>query len=217
MDHFVTSTGLLHFFCWTETGNLLTEDGYKRLLHWKWAQKRHSFFSNVSNRRNIASRWLICDSVFRDFKLNLSTCVEVSQVLSMRKTSSRSHYDTRFLELVRPRLAVLERRDRTGVVVGGDVSLGQPCWSKISMQPLLPAFLAILMAVWPWWSLAFTSIPYCRGKQGKLSNYIHDKKDQRNCGTTGDKRATNSRPDPKTTAGTKTKTGTIVLKYWTKN
>lgn len=38
-------------------------------------------------------------------------------------------------------------------------------------------------------------------------------KHERNCGTTGDKRATDSRPDPKTNAGTKTKTGTIVLKY----
>lgn len=75
-----------------------------------------------------------------------------------------SRYDTRFLELVRPRLAVLERRERTGVAVGGDVSLGQPCWSKISMQPLLAVFLAILMAVWPWLSFAFTSIPYC-GKE----------------------------------------------------
>lgn len=56
-------------------------------------------------------------------------------------------YDTRFLELVRPRLAVLDRRERTGVAVVGDVSLGQPCWSKISMQPLLPVFLAIITAV----------------------------------------------------------------------
>lgn len=74
-------------------------------------------------------------------------------------------YDTRFLELVRPRLAVLDRRERTGVAVVGDVSLGQPCWSKISMQPLLPVFLAIIMAVWPWLSFAFTSIPYCWGER----------------------------------------------------
>lgn len=53
----------------------------------------------------------------------------------------------RFLELVRPRLAVLDRRERTGVVVGGDDSLGQSCWSKISTQPLLADFRAILMAV----------------------------------------------------------------------
>lgn len=38
-------------------------------------------------------------------------------------------------------------------------------------------------------------------------------KHQRNCGTTGDKRATNSRPGPKTNAGTKTKAGTIIPKY----
>lgn len=88
--------------------------------------------------------YLICASVFSSAALSL--------------------YETRFLELLRPRLAVLERRDRMGVAVGGDVSLGQPCWSKISMQPLLPIFVAILMAVWPWLSFAFTSIPYCGQK-----------------------------------------------------
>lgn len=76
-------------------------------------------------------------------------------------------YDTRFLEQVRPRLAVLERRERTGVAVVGDVSLGQPCWSRISMQPLLPVFLAIIIAVWPWLSFALTSIPYCRGRDAE--------------------------------------------------
>lgn len=81
-------------------------------------------------------------------------------------------YDTRFLELVRPRLAVLERRLRMGVAVAaagvvGEASLGQPCWSKISMQPLLPFFLATIMGVWPWLSFAFTSIPYCGGRDGR--------------------------------------------------
>lgn len=56
-------------------------------------------------------------------------------------------YDTHFLELVRPKLAVLERRDRTGVALGGVDSLGQPCCSRMSMQPRLPVFLAILRAV----------------------------------------------------------------------
>lgn len=70
-------------------------------------------------------------------------------------------YDTRFLELVWPKLAVLERRDRTGVALGGVASLGQPCCSRMSMQPRLPVFLAILWAVWPWLSVALTSIPYC--------------------------------------------------------
>lgn len=74
---------------------------------------------------------------------------------------SSPSYDTRFLELVLPRLAVLDRRDRTGVAVVGDVSLEQPCWSRISVQPLLPVFLAIIMAVLPWLSFALTSIPYC--------------------------------------------------------
>lgn len=54
---------------------------------------------------------------------------------------------TRFLELVRPKLAVLERRERTGVVAGGDVSLGQSCCSRMSTQPRLADVLAILMAV----------------------------------------------------------------------
>jgi len=35
------------------------------------------------------------------------------------------------------------------------------------MQPLLPVFLAIIMAVWPWLSFAFKSIPYCGERNGK--------------------------------------------------
>lgn len=78
----------------------------------------------------------------------------------------------RFLELVRPRLAVLERRLRMGVAAVGDVSLGQPCWSKISMQLLLPFFVASIMAVWPWLSFAFTSIPYCREEAKDRTWYL---------------------------------------------
>lgn len=61
---------------------------------------------------------------------------------------------------------MLDLRDRTGVGVAvvGEVSLGQPCCRRISMQPLLPVFLANIMAVWPRSSFTFTSIPYCGGE-----------------------------------------------------
>lgn len=81
-------------------------------------------------------------------------------------------YDTRFLELVRPKLAVLERRDRTGVALGGVDSLGHPCCSRMSMQPRLPVFRAILRAVWPWLSVALTSIPYCTDTHTKSTRLL---------------------------------------------
>lgn len=120
---------------------------------------------------NIALK--LFDMWFSLQKLLLKSFDFVPSNLSVISSICSSVYETRFLELVRPRLAVLERRDRTGVAVGGDVSLGQPCWSKISMQPLLPVFLAILMAVWPWLSFAFTSIPYCGQTEITCSSSIY--------------------------------------------
>ncbi|KAF3860846.1 hypothetical protein F7725_001101, partial [Dissostichus mawsoni] len=98
--------------------------------------------------------------------------IKFSKTLSVLQScpAPPPRYETRFLELVRPRLAVLERRERTGVAVEGDVSLGQPCWSKISMHPLLPFFVASFIAVWPWLSFALTSIPYCEEKEMIFTN-----------------------------------------------
>ncbi len=70
-------------------------------------------------------------------------------------------YETLLLELTRPTLVMLLLRDRRGVGEVGDVSLGQPCWTRISAHSLLPAWRANVSAVLPCGSFDFTSLPYC--------------------------------------------------------